>query len=619
MEAASGPVIALVGNPNVGKSTLFNALTHLRQHTGNWPGKTVEVARGRYLCQGATYTLVDLPGTYSLHPGSAEEAVTRDYLLSGEADAALVVVDATCLERNLTLVLQVMAAAWPVVVCVNLLDEAARRHIQVDLRKLQTLLGCPVAGAAARSGRGLPQLQALLAQTIAAPPPPPPDSAAAGLCPCRQAAVLAVRAREIAAQAVTVDEAAAHRLDRRLDRVLTSRAGGIPAMLLLLAGILWLTMAGANVPSALLSDLLLGLREPLRGLLEGAGAPWWAVGALVDGVYQTTAWVVSVMLPPMAIFFPLFTLLEDVGYLPRVAFNMDHFFHRSGAHGRQALTMCMGLGCNACGVMGCRIIQSPRERLIAILTNALMPCNGRFPTLIALISLFFAAGSGLWRSLGAALLLMSCIVLAVAVTLWSSRLLSATALKGLPSAFSLELPPYRLPRLGQVLVRSVLDRTLFVLGRAVTVAAPAGLVIWAAANITVGEQSILLHLAGLLEGPGRLLGMDGVILLAFLLGFPANEIVMPCILMGYLSAGTLVDCGSLPQFRAVLTANGWTAATAVSVLLFTLFHFPCGTTCLTIWRETRSLRWTALAVALPLAVGVALCGAVHLLSGLLPL
>ena len=276
MEAASGPVIALVGNPNVGKSTLFNALTHLRQHTGNWPGKTVEVARGRYLCQGATYTLVDLPGTYSLHPGSAEEAVTRDYLLSGEADAALVVVDATCLERNLTLVLQVMAAAWPVVVCVNLLDEAARRHIQVDLRKLQTLLGCPVAGAAARSGRGLPQLQALLAQTIAAPPPPPPDSAAAGLCPCRQAAVLAVRAREIAAQAVTVDEAAAHRLDRRLDRVLTSRAGGIPAMLLLLAGILWLTMAGANVPSALLSDLLLGLREPLRGLLEGAGAPWWA-------------------------------------------------------------------------------------------------------------------------------------------------------------------------------------------------------------------------------------------------------------------------------------------------------------------------------------------------------
>ena len=620
MEAASGPIIALVGNPNVGKSTLFNALTHLRQHTGNWPGKTVEVARGRYLYHGTTYTLVDLPGTYSLHPGSAEEEVTRDYLLSQEAQVTLVVVDATCLERNLALVLQVMAATWPVVVCVNLLDEAAKKHIQVDLDKLQNLLGCPVVGAAARSGQGLDALQGLLEAAIAdPPPPPPPDPVTEGLCPCRQAAVLALRAREIAAQVMTVDEAAAHRLDRRLDRLLTSRWGGIPAMLLLLSGILWLTMAGANVPSALLSDLLFRLQEPLRELLEHIGAPWWVVGALVDGVYQTTAWVVSVMLPPMAIFFPLFTLLEDIGYLPRVAFNMDHFFHRSGAHGRQALTMCMGLGCNACGVMGCRIIQSPRERLIAILTNAFMPCNGRFPTLIALISLFFTAGTGLWRSLWAALLLMGCIVLAVAMTLWSSRLLSATVLKGMPSAFSLELPPYRFPRLGQVLIRSVLDRTLFVLGRAMTVAAPAGLVIWVAANVTVGEQSILLHLAGALEWPGRFLGMDGVILLAFFLGFPANEIVMPCILMGYLSAGTLVDYGSLPQLHSLLTANGWTAATALSVLLFTLFHFPCGTTCLTIWRETKSLRWTALAIALPLAAGVVLCSLVHLAATIFPL
>lgn len=618
MEAATGPIIALVGNPNVGKSTLFNALTHLRQHTGNWPGKTVEVARGRYLYHDATYTLVDLPGTYSLHPGSAEEEVTRDYLLSKEADVTLVVADATCLERNLMLVLQVMATTWPVVVCVNLLDEAARKHIQVDLNTLQKLLGCPVIGAAARSGRGLPQLQKLLEEAVSAPPPPPPATAADGLCPCRQAAVLALRAREIAAQAVTIDEEAAHRLDRRLDRLLTSRKGGIPAMLLLLAGILWLTMAGANVPSALLSDVLFQIKEPLRGLLEHIGAPWWAVGALVDGVYQTTAWVVSVMLPPMAIFFPLFTLLEDVGYLPRVAFNMDHFFHRSGAHGRQALTMCMGLGCNACGVMGCRIIQSPRERLIAILTNAFMPCNGRFPTLIALISLFFTAGSGLWRSLWSALLLMGCIVLAVAMTLWSSRILSATVLKGLPSAFSLELPPYRFPRLGQVLVRSVLDRTLFVLVRAVTVAAPAGLIIWIAANVTVGEQSILLHLAGFLEGPGRFLGMDGVILLAFFLGFPANEIVMPCILMGYLSAGTLVDYSGLPQLHGILTANGWTTATALSVLVFTLFHFPCGTTCLTIWRETKSLRWTALAIVLPLAAGVILCSVIHWVSVLLP-
>ncbi len=384
-------------------------------------------------------------------------------------------------------------------------------------------------------------------------------------------------------------------------------------MLALLAGVLWLTMVGANVPSELLSRLLLSRQEPLRGLLQGLGAPWWLEGALVDGMYRTVAWVVSVMLPPMAIFFPLFTLLEDAGYLPRVAFNLDHFFQKSGAHGRQSLTMCMGLGCNACGVMGCRIIQSPRERLIAILTNAFMPCNGRLPTLIALISMFFVTGGGLGGSLAAAAALMGTIVLAVAMTLWSSRLLAGTVLRGESSSFSLELPPYRAPQVGQVLVRSILDRTLFVLGRAVVVAAPAGVLIWTAANVTVGGGSILSHLAGALEPLGGLMGLDGFILLAFLLGFPANEIVVPCILMGYLSTGALTDYGSLAELRGILAANGWTTATALCAMLFTLFHFPCGTTCLTIWRETKSAKWTALAVALPTATGAALCMGVHLI------
>ena len=618
--SAAGPVIALVGNPNVGKSTVFNALTNLHQHTGNWPGKTVATARGAYTYRGKTYTLVDLPGTYSLQPGSAEEEVTRDYLLSGEADVTLVVADATCLERNLALVLQILEIAWPVVVCVNLLDEAAKKGIQVDLPALEALLGCPVVGAAARGGRGLEALREALEQAAAAPPPPPEVHAGCGDCPgcgeCRAAALMA-RAAALAEQVVTMDREAAQRRDRALDRLLTSRATGIPVMLLLLALVLWLTMVGANVPSELLSRLLLGWQEPLRGILQALGAPWWLEGALVDGMYRTVAWVVSVMLPPMAIFFPLFTLLEDAGYLPRVAFNLDHFFQRSGAHGRQSLTMCMGLGCNACGVMGCRIIQSPRERLIAILTNAFMPCNGRLPTLIALISMFFVTGSGLWSSLGSAAALMGVIVLAVAMTLWASRLLAGTVLKGEPSSFSLELPPYRTPQVGQVLVRSILARTLFVLGRAVTVAAPAGLLIWIAANVSIGGESILLRLAGLLEPLGSLMGLDGVILLAFVLGFPANEIVVPCILMGYLSAGSLTDYGSLTELHGLLAANGWTAVTALCVILFTLFHFPCGTTCLTIWRETKSAKWTLLAAALPTVIGIALCAAVNLVSLLL--
>jgi ferrous iron transport protein B len=408
-----------------------------------------------------------------------------------------------------------------------------------------------------------------------------------------------------------MDQETASRRDRTLDRLLTSKATGIPVMLGLLALVLWLTMAGANVPSQMLSSLLMGWQEPLRGIFQSLNAPWWLEGALVDGVYRTVAWVVSVMLPPMAIFFPLFTLLEDAGYLPRVAFNLDHFFQKAGAHGRQSLTMCMGLGCNACGVMGCRIIQSPRERLIAILTNAFVPCNGRLPTLTALIAMFFVTGSGLWDSFASAALLMGCIVLAVAMTLWASRFLAGTLLKGEPSSFSLELPPYRAPQVGQVLVRSIFDRTLFVLGRAVVVAAPAGLLIWIAANISVGGESILSHLAGFLQPLGGLMGLDGFILLAFLLGFPANEIVVPCILMGYLSAGSLTDYSGLAELQGLLTAHGWTAATAVCALVFTLFHFPCGTTCLTVWRETRSLKWTAVAVLLPTAVGVGLCIAVH--------
>ena len=683
-DAGGDRVVALAGNPNVGKSTLFNALTGLRQHTGNWPGKTVEVARGRCLRQGQAYTLVDLPGTYSLLAHSAEEEVARDFLCFGGACGAVVVCDATCLERNLNLVLQTLELEPRTLVCVNLLDEAARKGIRVDLPALSRHLGVPVAGVSASREEGLDDLMETLDSLLSAAAPPEPrpvryppavEFAAAALRPLlehrlgekldpRWAALRLLegdptlppvlrrhlgwdpdsdqlfqaalaRARDqlvrsgvedlggtLAASLVeAAHQAAAAALpqgsapvsSQRLDRLLTARATGVPAMLLLLAAVLWLTIAGANYPSQLLSDGLFWVQDRLTDLFLWLGAPEWLHGALVLGVYRVLAWVVSVMLPPMAIFFPLFTLLEDLGYLPRVAFLLDHAFQQAKACGKQALTMCMGFGCNAAGVVGCRIIHSPRERLIAILTNSLVPCNGRFPTLIALISMFFVVGSGLGQSLLSALLLTLAILLSVAVTFFSSRLLSRTALRGESSSFVLELPPYRRPQAGRVIVRSIFDRTLFVLGRAIAVAAPAGLVIWLMANWQIDGQSLLTLCAQFLDPFARWFGIDGVILMAFILGFPANEIVFPLIVMSYLQSSVLVESESLTALHNLLCANGWSMWTAAAVALLCLFHWPCSTTCLTIYKETGSTKWTLLSILLPTVIGFSLCFLLNLL------
>lgn len=676
--------VALVGNPNVGKSTVFNGLTGLSQHTGNWPGKTVEIAKGVVNARDIACTLVDLPGSYSLLAHSAEEEIARDFICFENPDAVVVVCDASCLERNINLVLQVLEVHPRTLVCVNLMDEAQKKKIHIDIDRLSALLGVPVCGCAARSRQGMDALleklaavlrddapaaaamrvpyQNIIEEAIALVQSQVADCARQERLPARWVALrllerdpsilasllhytgvdfealagdvlLAARAL-LAAQAITEEalrdlivkdiymaaekicgEAVAfgdinyNRRQLRVDRFLTDPRTGKLCMLALLAVVFWITIAGANAPSVWLHALFKRGEEWLAKCGEAVGCPWWLYGPLVPGAYRVMAWVVSVMLPPMAIFFPLFTLLEDVGYLPRIAFNLDRHLKGCGACGKQALTMCLGFGCNACGVTGCRIIDSPRERLIAIITNSLVPCNGRFPLLIAIPSMFFI-GAGVSAAAGAivpAVCLTGLVLLSVGVTLLSSRMLSRTLLRGKASSFTLELPPYRRPQIVPVVVRSLFDRTFFVLRRAVAVALPAGMILWLLANITPGGISLLLRMTTFLEPAGRLMGMDGVILGAFILGFPANEIVLPIALMAYLCQGTIDEMPDLIALKAILVRNGWTAVTAICTILFSMMHWPCSTTCITIYKETGSVKWTAVSFLLPTLMGAAVC------------
>lgn len=643
--------VALAGNPNVGKSTIFNGLTGLRQHTGNWPGVTVASTQGSFFVDGQEYLLVDLPGTYSLAAHSQEEMIARDYICSGQADITMVVCDGTCLERGLHLLKQIVSldhirdSGTPLILCVNLCDEARKKGIEIDFELLQDVLQIPVICCCARCASSFREIRGALRDSVGQRF----SYDCLDFCP-----------KQLAAETVRYTRPNYRRREELIDRIVTGPVTGGIIMFLMLLGVFWLTLSGANAPSAVLWDGLFWFEGKIAAAMAGIGAPAWLISMLVYGVYRVLAWVVSVMLPPMAIFFPLFTLLEDLGYLPRVAFNMDRAFHRCRACGKQCLTTAMGFGCNAAGVTGCRIIDSPRERLIAILTNSLVPCNGRLPTLFLMITLIFmaanAAGNiGAAASLLSALLMTLVILLGVAATLGASWLLSHTLLKGVPSAFTLELPPYRRPQIGKVIIRSIFDRTLFVLGRAVVVAAPAGLIIWLLANILyvgpangwfalspalsggtaagltaqagttvqaaaqtalASAPSLLGCITGFFDPLGRLLGLDGVILVAFILGFPANEIVMPIILMAYLQTGTLIEMTDSAALFGLLGAHGWTVKTMICMILFCLFHWPCSTTVLTVKKETGSLKWTAVSVLLPTLVGISLCLLVNGISAL---
>lgn len=608
--------IALAGNPNVGKSTVFNALTHLHQHTGNWTGKTITCANGIVRWNGKAFCLVDLPGTYALHSHAAEEDAAREFLQSNTADCIIIVVDATCLERNLIFALQILSITRRAVLCLNLMDEARKKSISIDVPALEKRLGIPVVPCTAAAGKGLDHLMETVETLVENNSIKNTEQKNVTEFPPLSSFVHA--AERIAAETVTVDARIPDR-DRRIDAILTSRRYGIPIMLALIALVFFLTITGANVPSEWLSYLLFACAQPLNDLITWLGGPEWLRAMLIDGGWNVLASVVSVMLPPMAIFFPLFTCLEDIGYLPRIAFNLDHVFCKARTCGKQVLTLCMGLGCNAAGVVGCRIIDSERDRMIAILTNTMVPCNGRFPAIISLITLFIVGTtqSSAKTFLLAAISLTCVVIVGVFMTLVASWLLSKTILKGMPSAFFLELPPYRRPQVGKIIVRSLRDRTMFVLLRAVCVAAPAGLLIWCIGNIQVGSDTLLTIFAGALDPFARWIGLDGMILLAFILGFPANEIVIPLVLMGYLSSGTLVEINQLSDLAVLLAQNGWTSVTAVCFILFSLFHWPCSTTCLTIRKETGSTKWMLIGMILPTLFGVTLCFIVHSISVLL--
>lgn len=601
--------ICLAGNPNVGKTTIFNKLTNKNQHTGNWAGKTVGIVKGSYKLKENKYILVDIPGTYSISANSEDEEIARNYLFSENIDCTVIVLDATNLERNLNLVFQILEKTNNVIICLNLMDEAYKKGIQIDRKKLEEKLGVPVIETIAYKRNSIQILKHSIKD----------------MCNCKtndrmkkvrsneksqeeQEVENLKKAENIVKDVVIYKESSYNDRDRKIDKIVTSKIWGIPIMLFFLALIFWITIKGANYPSNILVNIFNYIENKLQLMCVNLHVPEFIKGILIDGMYRTTTWVISVMLPPMAIFFPLFTLVEELGFLPRIAFNMDNLFKKAGTTGKQALTMCMGFGCNAAGIVGCRIMETKREKIIAMLTNTFVPCNGRFPFLITISSIFIG---GLFAtnvsSIFSTVFVVLVVLFGIFMTIEITKLLSKTILKGESSSFVLELPSYRKPKVIRIIKQSIIEKTVFVLFRAIIVAAPAGILIWLCANISIGDVTILTYMANVLNPIAQLMGLDGYILTGFILGLPANEIVLPIILMCYMANGSLTQIDDIHNIANILRQNGWTLLTAINVMVFSLLHFPCSTTLLTIKKESGSWKWVMMALAIPTICGIVVC------------
>ena len=669
----NGISVLLAGNPNVGKSTVFNSLTGLHRHTGNWAGKTVDSAVSSVYGK-RKYSFFDIPGTYSLLSHSREEELARDYICFGGAKISVVVCDATMLMRGLALVLQISEVMDNMVLCLNMSDEAERCGIAIDEKKLSFVLGFPVLKTVARTKSSAKDIISALDSIdldksnnkIRLHYKEEIEKEVEGILNAlRQCKLSLPSERWVALRLLEGDVGVSERVcenlshqkialvessvlsarerllsfgmdeekirdhivgtvmkkaekisalvsqglgkekrerDQKIDSILTGKVLAVPFMLTLVGILFLITMLLANYPSMLLSSAFSRFEAFLWQITSPL--PPFISGALVGGVYKTLSSVVAVMLPPMAIFFPLFTILEDSGYLPRIAYNLDRPFARAGACGKQALTMCMGIGCNAVGCAGARIIDSERERILAILTNSLMPCNGRLPMLLSLIGVIFIFINGSANSFLVALTLLFFVALSVFMTFVTTSLLSKTLLKGKPSLFTIELPPYRRPEILKVVLNSLKGKVLSVLLRAVVVAAPMGLVIYLLSEIYIGGVSVVEHLSMFLDPIARIFGLDGVIILAFVLGIPANEIVIPIMLAIYLKNSSPESIG---EIFSVFFENGWTVKTAVCTSLFALFHWPCSTTLITAYKETKSIKYTLLSFLIPTSLGLTVC------------